>query len=180
MPGRVGHHRFILLAAAGRQLAYVVLVVAHVTSALVGFGALGLSGVYAGTARRFERPDALEEAARYFRARAVGEWAIAAVPLLGAAAVLVEPHSKGLGQPWIGVGLGLWLVASAVAGFLARPARIALEAALVAATADGVLATAIGEADSAALRKAATRLAVAAAVCDVIFVVAAVDMVVKP
>ena len=169
----VGHHRRIFLAASGRHDLYVVVVVVHVAAALVGFGAIALTGVYAATARHPERPGAMEETLRYFRGRALGEWALLAVPVLGVAAVAVEPGGGGLGQAWVAVALVLWAVALAAAAGVGRPARAALRAALPA-TAD------VRPADPAALAAAAGRLRWAAAVCDVVFVLAAIDMVLKP
>ncbi|MCU4184370.1 hypothetical protein K6U06_08355 [Acidiferrimicrobium sp. IK] len=165
--------------------------VLHVAASLVGFGAIALSGVYASTARHIERPGAMEESIRYFQARSMGEWALLAVPVLGVAAVATDPAGGGLGQAWIAIALTLWAVAVGVAAGMARPARSALRVALRSGApraaepqAAGASATPTSEPgpalDVPALQAAATRLAIAAAVCDAAFVLAAIDMVLKP
>ena len=160
-----------LLATTGHGI-YLALVACHVGAALLGFGAVALSGVYAASARRLDRPGALEETARFFRARSVGQWAIMAVPILGVAAVAIQPGGHGLLHPWVVIALVLWLVAAAAVVAVASPARASLRAAL--------RAPGPGPADPAAVAAAARRLAAAAAVCDAVFVVAVIDMVIRP
>ena len=172
----------IELAASGRHAAYVGLVTLHVISALVGFGAVGLAGVYAGRARRIDRPGVLEETVRYFRARALGEVALVLVPVLGVAAVGIDPSGGGLGQVWVGVALALWVLAAGLVGLVVRPARAALRAGLGLPPAGTPPLQTAGAAapDGPAVRRAATRLSWSAAACDVIFLLAVIDMVIQP
>ena len=89
LPSTWGHHLGAVL--------YDVLVAVHVVSAVVGFGAVALSGVYGATARHADRPEAQEETARYFRSPGRAEWLIVPVPFLGAAALGARPEGADFG-----------------------------------------------------------------------------------
>lgn len=145
---------------------HATLVVLHVLASLVGFGAIALQGVYAGIARHPERPGARDDASRFFAARSVADLALLAVPVLGVAAVAAD-HPGDLSRAWVAIALVLWLVAVAVWSRVTRPARAAL-------------ATALAGRDRAPVAAAGGRLAWGSAVCDVVFVVALIDMVVRP
>jgi hypothetical protein len=94
------------------------LLVLHVLSAVVGFGAIFLTGVYAGLARR--RAD--ESVRRYFRPGP--NWAaraLYAVPVLGVALVTTSHGADRFGQPWVWVSLVLWFAATALAQAVVWP-----------------------------------------------------------
>lgn len=168
-----------MTAAAGDRTAFTVLLALHIVAALAGFGAVALAGVYGATARRLGSPSgpAAEEVVRFFSARSVAEWAIGAVPVFGVAATLVDPGSQGLDQVWVAVAAVLWLVAAAVVIGVARPARAELRR-LLGLDADPPVPPA--DADAAQLATAGGRLAWASATCDVVFVLAVVDMIIQP
>jgi len=102
---------------------YDVLVGLHVLSAIVGFGAVGVSGVYAGRARSADDPrgDALLQ--RYFSPGTNwAERALLVTPVLGVV-VLLAGDRPAASQAWPWIGLGLWGFATAVATSRCWPAE---------------------------------------------------------
>jgi hypothetical protein len=144
---------------------YDVLVALHVVSAVIGFGAVALSGIYGATARHAEKPDSGEEIARYFRSPGRAEWLILAVPILGAAALGARPEGADFGALWVVTALVLWATAAALLLGAVRPAERRIRAAS-------------GRADATAA--AGRRLMWAAVASDVLFVAALVLMVGQP
>ncbi|HLI01376.1 MAG TPA: DUF2269 family protein [Acidimicrobiales bacterium] len=159
-----------LVAATTAHTVFDVLVVAHVVCAVLGFGALMLTGVY-GFAYR--RPDAagMEEARRYFGGQGRLELLVLIVPFLGAAALLVQPRGPGLGQLWDLLAAGVWLVAAVVLFAVVRPAERRLRDAL---------AVADGEGEWPVVATNATRLGWAGLGTDLAFVVALLLMIFQP
>ena len=143
---------------------YDVLVAVHVVSAVVGFGAVALSGVYGATARRADRPEAQEETARYFRSPGRAEWLIVPVPFLGAAALGARPEGADFGAVWVVTAAVVWAAAAALLLGVVRPAEGRIRN-----------ATEVGAAAAAG-----RRLMWAAVASDVLFVAALVLMVGQP
>ena len=143
---------------------YDVLVALHVVSAVVGFGAVALSGVYGATARHIDRPEAREESARYFRSPGRAEWLLLAVPFLGAAALGARPEGTDFGAVWVITAAVVWLGAAVLFLGVVRPAQRQIRAAG-------------GSAPAAA---AGRRLMWGALASDVLFVVALVLMIGQP
>lgn len=147
---------------------YDVVEVLHVASAVAAFGSLGATGWYAATLRRGASLSAGASARRYFRPGV--NWAersIFLVPVFGGALVgmgggAIADHA----WPWI--GLGIWLVAAAVATGRIFPAERALQRNLAAG------------ADGGAIRGAAGRCEHWAAVTSLLFVAALVVMTWQP
>jgi hypothetical protein len=108
---------------------YDVLVALHVASAVVGFGAVALSGLYGAVARRADRPEAGEETARYFRSPGRAEWLVLAVPFLGAAALGARPEGADFGATWVVGGALIWLAAAGLLLGVIRPAERSIRAA---------------------------------------------------
>ncbi|HEY3810376.1 MAG TPA: DUF2269 family protein [Acidimicrobiales bacterium] len=144
---------------------YDVLVALHVVSAVAGFGAVAISGVYGSIARRPERPGAPEETRRYFQSPGRAEWLVLAVPVLGAAALGARPAGADFGQAWVIAAAVVWLAAAALLLGAVRPAEAEIRT-----------ANAAGESAPAAGR----RLMWTAAASDLLFVVALVLMVGQP
>ena len=182
------HGRPVLLAAVSstRHDAFVVLVILHAGVAIAAFGAIAVSGVYGFTAQRPGRPGAIEELRRYFAKPLRTEAAVLAVAPLGVAALLVDPHGSGMGQLWVGAAVLLWVVASALWLATVRPAETAISravAAFDADSADSAGSPGSGSADAAgivALGDHPRRLARAAVVTDIAFVLALALMVFQP
>ncbi|HMC53346.1 MAG TPA: DUF2269 family protein [Acidimicrobiales bacterium] len=142
------------------------LVVLHVLSAVVGFGAIFLTGVYAGMARR----RASEAVRRYFRPGP--NWAaraLYAVPVLSVVLVTTSHGADRYAQLWVWVSLLLWTAATALAHAVVWPGEARIQ---------GLLAG--GGAGAAELDRACRRVEGAAAAVDVLFVVALVLMVARP
>jgi hypothetical protein len=156
-------------ATVGSHDLYDVFVAAHVVCAVIGFGSLAISGVYGFTTRRPSGPDAVDEARRYFRAPGRIEGLVLAVPFLGAAALAVQPHGRGVGQLWAGLALVVWLGAASVLIGVVRPAEARLRVTLSAP-----------DPDPAALAGAGRRLGWAGLVTDLAFLVGLMLMIFQP
>lgn len=127
---------------------YDALIAAHVVCAVVGFGAVALSGVYGGLAGRAgtrgdrwgppqdRRPEALpEDVSRYFASRGWTEWLIVPVPFLGAAALAASPSKGDFTDVWVVGGIVIWTLAVVILLAVVRPAESSIrrqEAALSA------------------------------------------------
>jgi uncharacterized membrane protein len=142
-----------------------VLVGLHVVSAVVGFGAVAITGVYGAGAARPSRPGAAEETARYFRSPGWAEWLVLAVPFLGAAALGFRPKGADFGQVWVVAAAVIWAAAAALLLGVVRPAERQIRAAVAAGT------TAI---------PAGRRLMGATVASDLLFVAALVLMIGQP
>ena len=149
------------------RAAFVVLVVLHVLCAVIGFGSLGVSGVYGFGAGGRRNGPTREETGRYFSSPGRLPLLLLAVPFLGVAALAVEPHGGGVAQLWAGLAAAVWLAAAAALLGLARPAERRLRQAL-------------DEGDGAALAAAGARLGWTTVATDVAFLVALGLMVSQP
>ncbi|HEY3703208.1 MAG TPA: DUF2269 family protein [Acidimicrobiales bacterium] len=146
-------------------------VVLHVLSAVVGFGAIFLSGVYAGLARR--RPSGAVR--RYFRPGP--NWAargVYLVPVLGVVLVETSHGADRFAQVWVWVSILLWVLVAALAHAVVWPGERRIQQ-LVA----GLPPTGIG-ARQAELDRACRRVERAAVAIDLTFVATLVLMVAKP
>ena len=106
---------------------YVALLICHALSALIGFGALGATGLFAAKARRHPRPLEQESLRRFFRAGPnLAAACILAVPGFGALLLATGPASDLRAVfPW--AGLGLWAIAAACSSVVTWPAERALQ-----------------------------------------------------
>lgn len=146
-----------------------MLVVIHVVTAVVGFAAVALSGVYGSLAARSGATGHREEVQRYFGPPGRAEWLVLAVPFPGALALALDPGGD-FAQAWVLAALVVWLAASAVLLGVIRPAEAQLRRHLANAESTGGDVT-VG---------AGRRLARGAAVTDLAFFVALVLMVIRP
>lgn len=99
---------------------YDALLVLHVVCALVGFGAVAVSGVYGGLARN---PANQPETDRFFASSLRAEWLIVPVPFFGLGALLADHRSGALSDFWVLGGVALWIVATALLVAVVRPAQ---------------------------------------------------------
>jgi hypothetical protein len=107
---------------------YDLLVILHVLSAVVGFGAVGVSGSYAARARLAVRPREQELLVRYFAPGT--NWAercLLVTPVLGAV-VLVVGDRPAASQAWPWIGLGCWVVAAGISSSWCWPAERRVQA----------------------------------------------------
>jgi hypothetical protein len=155
-----------LVAAA--DAGFDLLIVAHVASALVGFGAVAASGIQATRLSR-AAGDPSAGLRRYFAPGA--NWAgrvLYLVPAFGFALLADSGGRMDAGDPWVVAGLVLWSVSMVAAEALIWPAERRIQA--------GVAAGGGGR----ALRRDCLVVAAGAGALVVAFVAATVLMVAKP
>jgi hypothetical protein len=150
-------------------LGYDLLLIGHVFVALVGFIALGVTGASARALRHSPQPWHSVQARRYFSpGRNLAEFALYLVPVFGIA--LGSTGDRDLahyGYPWI--GLGIWLVAIAVATGIVFPAERRVQQALAGE-----------QRDLALLVQACRRCEGGAALTSLLFVAAMYVMIAQP
>lgn len=100
------------------RTAFDVLVTLHVVSAVIGFGAVAVSGAYGLIADR--EP---EEGRRFFSSPARAEYLILVVPVFGVAALAERPGGHQFGAIWVVAGLVIWAAASTLLLAVIRPAE---------------------------------------------------------
>jgi len=107
---------------------YDVLVGAHVLSAVIGFGSVGVSGAYAARARSSPSPREDVTVLRYFHpGKNWAERALLVTPVLGA--VLLFAGDRGaVSEAWPWIGLGAWAVAAALVSAWCWPAERRVQA----------------------------------------------------
>lgn len=154
---------------AGHPAAYDVLVGLHVVCAVIGFGAVAISGAYGAIGRNIgqarARPEAGEEVRRYFASGSALEYLVLVAPVFGIAAMSVRPGGSEFGQIWAVAGTVIWLAASGLLTGIVRPAARRIRQA--------------GD-DLGGVAPEARRLMWAAAASDLLFVVALFLMVTQP
>ena len=108
---------------------YSLLLVGHVATAVVGFGALALTGVQARRARLGPGAPGAEGVRRYFRPGV--NWAgraLYGVPVLGFALLADSHQAFSAGDGFVVAGLVLWLAAAALAEVVVWPAERRVQA----------------------------------------------------
>lgn len=159
-----------LSAVAGppsHSAAYDLVLLAHLLSALVGFGAVVVSGVFAVVLAR-SGPES-EALSRYYRPGV--NWAgrvLFLVPVFGALLVLISKGAWSFSDRWVVIGLVLWAVVAFGAEMALWPAERKLQ-------------VAVGErAPAEAVRSLCMVVAAMATGGFVVLVAASVVMVAKP
>jgi uncharacterized membrane protein len=146
-------------------------VVLHVLSAVVGFGAIFLTGVYAGLARR--RPSGAVR--RYFRSGP--NWAargVYLVPVLGVVLVETSHGADRFAQLWVVASLLLWVLAAVLAQAVVWPGERRIQQLVVGSPRTGTAAR------QAELDRVGRRVERAAVAIDLAFVATLVLMVARP
>ena len=160
---------FAAVIRPGHPATYDVLVGLHVVCAVIGFGAVAISGAYGAIGRQLDRPgarpEAREEVRRYFASGSALEYLVLVAPVFGIAAMAVRPGGSEFGQVWAIAGTVIWLAAGGVLTAVIRPAVRRIRRA--------------GD-DGREVAPEARRLMWAAGVSDVLFVVALFLMVTQP
>ncbi len=155
---------------------YDLLVGLHALSAVVGFGAVGVSGTHAARARSAAAPRGDAGLKRYFHPGT--NWAersLFLTPVLGAI-VLWAGDSSAVSQPWPWIGLGCWVLAVGFATGLCWPAERRIQLFLADAPD-------LGERPAPGLvefREACTALQWGASAISLCFLVAVVAMIWQP
>jgi hypothetical protein len=157
-----------LAVSSNRGAAYDLVLLAHVLTAFVGFGAVAVAGMNAlALARRGEASEAIR---RYYRPGV--NWAgriLFGVPVLGAVLLWMSHGTWSWTTGWVTLGLILWAGAAMAAEMVLWPAERGLQQ-LVASDAF----------DPAEHRGLTLQVTGVAAALVVVFVVATVVMVAKP
>jgi hypothetical protein len=157
----------LAVATHARNAAYDLVLLAHVLSALVGFGAVVVAGSYAlALIRSGPTSEALR---RYYRPGV--NWAgriLFLVPVLGVALIVMSKGDWSFSDGWVSTGLMLWAFAAVVAEMALWPAERRLQAAV----ADPSSVT--------DLRSQCLRVVIAATALFVVLIVTTVVMVAKP
>lgn len=157
----------LLVDTQGHDAAYDIVLLAHVLSALVGFGAVAVAGGFAHVLGR-SGPDP-ESVRRYYRPGV--NWAgrvLFLVPVLGVGLVAMGHGEWSFSDGWILAGFVLW----AAVGVGAEMALWPAERRLQEAVRDG--------APPESVRSRCRAVVAMAAAGDVVLVVAGVVMVAKP
>lgn len=149
-------------------MVYDVLVALHVACAVLGFGAVAVSGAYGAIGRRATAGDGVEEVRRFFGSPLWVQHLLLVAPAFGVAAMAVRPGGSEFGSVWAVAGLVIWVLAGTVLLAVVTPAERAVRLALGPGG------------DVAASAAPARRLAWAAAASDLLFVVALMLMVTQP
>jgi uncharacterized membrane protein len=89
---------------------YRTVLVLHVMTAIVGFGAVFLNGLYAAEAKKRQGPSGRAVIEANFAVTKVGEKLIYAVPLLGILLVLVSDDAWSFSDTWIWLSMALYVV----------------------------------------------------------------------
>jgi hypothetical protein len=119
----------IQLVAAGASqppggAAYTLLLLAHVAAAVVGFGALLVTGIQAARARRGPSARSADAVRRYFRPGV--NWAgrvLYLVPVLGFALLAASKGDFDASDTFVVSGLAMWAAASIAAELVVWPAE---------------------------------------------------------
>lgn len=152
--------------------AFSVVLLLHVASAVVGFGAMVTTGVQAARVRRGPDAPAARAVARYFRPGV--NWVarvIYLVPVLGLALIGLSRGAFGLGDPFVEVGLGVWLTSVLVAELVLWPGERRIQRALAEQWPTRI---------DAELDRVCRHVAWTAPILAMLFIGAATVMVVKP
>jgi hypothetical protein len=148
---------------------FVALLVAHVLTAVIGYGALGATGAYARTLRNMADPYRPGAVSRFFRPGPnIAARAIILVPLFGIALVIVAGGSTS-SAAFVWIGGAIWLVSLALCAYVIWPAEAAIQRLLR-----------LGPPEHTALVVAARRLECGAALTSLLFLAALVVMVAQP
>lgn len=160
----------------GHPAAYDVLVGLHVVCAVIGFGAVAISGAYAAIGRHIgsarSRPETEEEVRRYFASDSRLEYLLLVAPVFGVAAMAVRPGGSEFGQLWAIGGIVVWVVAGGLLTAVVRPSERRIRAAAEAVAA--------APTSRPAVAPDARRLMWAAAGSDLLFALALLLMVTQP
>jgi hypothetical protein len=106
------------------SVGYTLLLLAHIASTVVGFGAVLVTGIQAGRARRGPEQESPDSVRRYFRPGT--NWAgrtLYLVPAFGAGLIATSGGAFGASSAFIESGLVLWAVAVLAAEMVLWPAE---------------------------------------------------------
>ena len=164
----------------GRSTSYYVAygsaLTVHVASAVVGFGMLGLSGLYGSWGRHLDSAKELRDLRQFFGTpNRIGR-SLWLIPVAGGAALWLNHGVRTLDQAWVIAALVCWVAATVAATGVIWPGEAQIRSLLADAPPHGKLDVDTEERLAALCRP----MVPAAAACDVLFVMALGLMVLKP
>lgn len=171
--GALGAGHVAVAHAAPTGPLYSVLLLLHVLCAVVGFGAVVVTGVQATRARRGPSAPGSDAVRRYFRPGV--NWAgrlLYGVPLFGFALLGASKGAYRAGDGFVTVGLAVWLAAAGLAELVVWPGERRLQVEVTERWDE--------PGDAADLDRQCRRLAVGAVTMAALFLVATVVMIGKP
>jgi uncharacterized membrane protein len=161
---------------------YSILLLLHVAGAVIGFGALAMTGVQARRARRGPGGVGSEGVRRFFRPGV--NWAartLYAVPVFGFALISSSAGAFSTGDGFVIVGLVLWALATVVAEIVVWPGERRIQV-VVSTRWDASEPTAAGLGGDTDDRFAqdCRRVALACGLLSGVFIAAVIVMVARP
>ncbi|MGH9123249.1 MAG: hypothetical protein ACRDZ8_00760 [Acidimicrobiales bacterium] len=163
---------------SGYDVVYGAVLSVHIASAVAGFGMLGLSGLYGSAGSHLHSPKEVHDVRQFFAPRNRIGRSLWFVPFAGAIALWLEHGAAALGQAWVGAAVACWAVAMVAAIWVVWPAEHRIRSVVVALDEAPDGEEAAGR--RAALAALCRPVVHAAALCDVVFVIAVALMVLKP
>ena len=102
---------------------YGVALGVHVVTAALGFGMLGLSGVYAGRCRHVHTAEDWHDVQRFFGPPNRVGHALWAVPFAGGIALWLHDGAVALGEMWVIIATAVWVATTLLAFWVIWPAE---------------------------------------------------------
>ena len=155
------------------DVGYSLLLLGHVAAAVIGFGALAMTGAQAGRARRGPDQAGADAVRRYFRPGV--NWAgriLYLVPLLGFALVAAGRDAFSVSDLFVEIGFVLWLITVGAAEAVLWPAERRIQQIVSGAWGDPEL--------QPELARCCAVVRAGASVTTAVFLVAVVLMVARP
>ncbi len=160
------------------RIAYGLALALHVVTAVTGFGALALSGLYGSWGRRLETTPNVADVRNYFaRPNRAGQ-TLWAVPFTGGLALWLDHGARALSQAWVIAATGCWAVATVGAVWLIWPAERRIRA--IAGQLDTDAPSVAGRSKIEEVAALCRPVVLAAPVCDVAFAIALALMILQP
>jgi uncharacterized membrane protein len=160
-----------------------LLLVAHLMTAIVGFGAVYLNGIYGAESKKRKGSEGLAVLQANHRVSTVGEWIIYTVPIFGILLVVTSDKAFKFSQTWIWLALLLYLVGIGVSHGVMIPTVKKMEATMEELNALGPppAGAPVGPpAQVAVMESLGQRLAIGGTFLDVLLIVIVALMVWKP
>jgi uncharacterized membrane protein len=104
-----------------RENLYNILLFLHLVTAIVGFGAVFLNGVYDARAKRLGAAEGRAISESNFAVSTIGEYAIYTVPIWGFAMIGVSDDAISFGETWVWLSLILYVIGLGISHGVVRP-----------------------------------------------------------
>ena len=101
---------------------YIVLLIAHIVSVVVGIGGVMLNGVYGAQAKARPGPAGRAIVEANYKVTEIATYAIYAIPVFGVLLVLASHDAVKFSQPWLGISILLYIIALGISHGVMKPA----------------------------------------------------------